>query len=265
MFLAVDVGNSNIVLGIYANGSWAKVWRVETDPGKKRDDYLSQFRTLFEGAGLAAGDVRSSMIASVVPSLNGELAPAIEQLTRVRPIMLSHQSDTGIVMETDRPEEIGPDLIAGIVAGYHIMSGTCIVVDFGTATTLMAVKEPGVLTGGAICAGLKITAEALVGRAAMLSDIPLVPPPKVLARGTVEAMQSGLVMGHICMVEGLIDRMKKELGEINTKVIATGGLAEMLADRTTYFDRVDPLLTLKGMRIIEERHDRQKGIGNRQK
>lgn len=257
MFLAVDVGNSNIVLGIHANGSWAKVWRIETDPGKKRDDYLSQFRTLFEGAGLAAGDLNSSMIASVVPSLNNELASAIEQLTRVRPTLINHQSDTGIVMETDRPEEIGPDLIAGVVAGYQIMGGTCIVVDFGTATTLMAVKEPGVLTGGAICAGLKITAEALVGRAAMLSDIPLVPPREVLAKGTVEAMQSGLVMGHICMVEGLIDRMKREMGEGNPKIIATGGLAEMLADRTTYLDKVDPLLTLEGMRIIAERMDRQ--------
>lgn len=257
MFLAMDVGNSNIALGIYEKGSWINVWRLETDPGKKRDDYLSQFRTLFDGAGLVAGDVSISMIASVVPSLNGELAPAIRLLTQTEPSILTAEADTGIIMETDRPEEIGPDLIAGIVAGYHIMGGTCIVVDFGTATTLMAVKKPGVLTGGAICAGLKITAEALVSRAALLSDIPLIPPPEVLAKGTVEAMQSGLVVGHICMVEGLVDKMKQELGEGNTKVVATGGLAQMLADHTTYFDRVDPLLTLEGMRIILERMEGQ--------
>ena len=255
MFLAVDVGNSNIVLGVYADGSWVKVWRIETDPGKKRDDYFSQLRTLFEGAGLSPVEVNSCMIASVVPGLNNNLAAAIEKLTRAKPAMLTHQSDTGIVMETERPEEIGPDLIAGIVAAYHFTGGSCIVVDFGTATTLMAVKKHGILTGGAICAGLKITAEALVGRAAMLSDIPLVPPREVLAKGTVEAMQSGLVVGHICMVEGLIDRMKEEMDDTDIKVVATGGLTEMLADHTTYFDRVDPLLTLEGIRIVAVRQD----------
>lgn len=257
MFLAADVGNSNIVLGIYRDGNWEQVWRIETNTGKKRDDYLSHLRSLFEGANISAGIVTQSMIASVVPSLDGELAPAVEMLTQTKPFALTYETDTGIALETDRPEEIGPDLLAGVVAGYHLTGGACIVVDFGTATTLMAVKDPGVLSGGAICAGLKITAESLVSRAAMLSDIPLEPPNQVLAKGTIEAMQSGLVLGHICMVEGLIDRMKEELGDGGTKVVATGGLAETLAGYTSYFDRVDPLLTLEGMRIISERRDRQ--------
>lgn len=260
MFLAVDVGNSNIVLGVYQQDHWRKVWRIETDRGKKRDDYLSQLRTLFDGEMLLPAEVTGSMIASVVPSLNGELAPALRLLTQTDPIILTAEADTGIVIETDRPEEIGPDLIAGVTGAYHRLKQSCIVVDFGTATTLMAVEEPGVLVGGAICAGLKITSEALVGRAAMLSDIPLVPPGRALAKGTVEAMQSGLVLGHICMVEGLISRMKEELkkGKGKVKVVATGGLAETLAGHTDCFDEVDPLLTLDGMRIISER---QEGFG----
>lgn len=251
MFLAADVGNSNIVIGIYHKGDWVQVWRVETDSGKVRDDYVSQLRSLLSAANLQSDTVTQAMIASVVPNLSAELMAAIEKVTGIEPLNLDYRTDTGIHLQTERPEEIGPDLIAGVVAGYHAVGQACIVVDFGTATTLMAVQEPGVLVGGAICAGLKITAESLVSRAAMLKEIPLEPPSQVLAKGTVEAMQSGLVLGHVCMVEGLIDRMKKEIGP--AKVVATGGLAQLLAEQTDQFDVVDPLLTLEGMRIISER------------
>lgn len=251
MFLAADVGNSNIVIGIYQEGNWLQVWRLETDTGKMVDDYVAQLRSLLETAELQPDMITHSMVASVVPGLTGDLTSAIKQLSGSKPLQLTSQIDTGIRLQTERPEEIGPDLIAGVVAGYHKTSQTCIVVDFGTATTLMAVQDPGVLVGGAICAGLKITAESLVSRAAMLSEIPLEPPSQVLSQGTIEAMQSGLVLGHICMVEGLIDRMKKEIGPV--KVVATGGLAQLLAEHTDYFDVVDPLLTLEGMRIIAER------------
>lgn len=254
MFLAVDVGNSNIVVGIYDNDRdrWVQVWRVETDSGKAWDDFLAQLQSLLDAVEIKPGAITRSMVASVVPKITGDVLAAIDKLTNSRPIKLNHQTETGIRFNTHRPEEIGPDLIAGVVAAYHAAEQACIVVDFGTATTLMAVQEPGVLVGGAICAGLKITADSLVSRAAMLSDIPLEPPPNVLAKGTVEAMQSGLVLGHICMVEGLIDRMKQELGG-DIMVWATGGLAEMLAGHTNHFDIVDPLLTLNGMRVIAEK------------
>lgn len=251
MFLAIDIGNSNIVLGVFHNGEWTHVWRLETETEKNRDEYAVSFRNLFEQSGIHPTEITQSMIAGVVPALTKYLQDVLKELTEVESFILTPHTETGISLGTDNPEEIGPDLIAGAAGAYHHVGDTCIVVDFGTATTLIAVKKPGMLTGGAICAGLKITAEALVNKAALLDDIPLEPPQNILAKGTVEAMQSGLVLGHICMVEGLISRMKKELGP--AKVVATGGLAEIVAPHTGCFDLVEPLLTLEGMRIIAKR------------
>jgi len=248
MFLAVDAGNSNIVLGIYDEGEWVKVWRIETEKDKGRDDYRSIFLSLFEQADIPLEKISRAMIASVVPHLTVHLQDSLKELTGITPRVLGPDTETGISLEADNPKEIGPDLIAGAAGAYHSIQDTCIVVDFGTATTLVAVEKPGRLTGGIICAGLKITIEALINRTALLGDIPLKVPSKVLAKDTVGAMQSGLIMGHACMVEGLINNIKNEIGE--ARVIATGGLAETLAPYIESFDKVEPLLTLDGMRYI---------------
>ena len=248
MFLAVDAGNSNIVLGIYDKGKWVKVWRIETEKDKGRDDYRSIFLSLFEQADIPLEKISRAMIASVVPHLTVHLQDSLKELTGITPRVLGPDTETGISLEADNPKEIGPDLIAGAAGAYHSIQDTCIVVDFGTATTLVAVEKPGRLTGGIICAGLKITIEALINRTALLGDIPLKVPSKVLAKDTVGAMQSGLIMGHACMVEGLINNIKNEIGE--ARVIATGGLAETLAPYIESFDKVEPLLTLDGMRYI---------------
>jgi len=250
MFLAVDAGNSNIVLGIYDEGEWVKVWRIETEKDKGRDDYRSIFLSLFEQADIPLEKISRAMIASVVPHLTVHLQDSLKELTGITPRVLGPDTETGISLEADNPKEIGPDLIAGAAGAYHSIQDTCIVVDFGTATTLVAVEKPGRLTGGIICAGLKITIEALINRTALLGDIPLKVPSKVLAKDTVGAMQSGLIMGHACMVEGLINNIKSEIGE--ARVIATGGLAETLAPYIESFDKVEPLLTLDGMRYICE-------------
>ena len=250
MFLAVDAGNSNIVLGIYDEGEWVKVWRIETEKDKGRDDYRSIFLSLFEQADIPLEKISRAMIASVVPHLTVHLQDSLKELTGITPRVLGPDTETGISLEADNPKEIGPDLIAGAAGAYHSIQDTCIVVDFGTATTLVAVEKPGRLTGGIICAGLKITIEALINRTALLGDIPLKVPSKVLAKDTVGAMQSGLIMGHACMVEGLINNIKNEIGE--ARVIATGGLAETLAPYIESFDKVEPLLTLDGMRYICE-------------
>ena len=250
MFLAVDAGNSNIVLGIYDEGEWVKVWRIETEKDKGRDDYRSIFLSLFEQADIPPEKISRAMIASVVPHLTVHLQDSLKELTGITPRVLGPDTETGILLEADNPKEIGPDLIAGAAGAYHSIQDTCIVVDFGTATTLVAVEKPGRLTGGIICAGLKITIEALINRTALLGDIPLKVPSKVLAKDTVGAMQSGLIMGHACMVEGLINNIKSEIGE--ARVIATGGLAETLATYIESFDKVEPLLTLDGMRYICE-------------
>ena len=256
MFLAVDAGNSNIVLGIYEKGKWIQVWRIETDKAKGPDDYRSIFFSLFEQADISPGGITRSMIASVVPNLTVHLQEALRKLIGNAPIVLTPDTDTGLSLEAANPKEIGPDLIAGAVGGYKKVKDTCIVVDFGTATTLIAVENPGKLTGGVICAGLKITVDALVSKTALLGDIPLKAPSKVLAHDTVEAMQSGLVFGHACMVEGLINRIKNEIGD--AKVVATGGLAETLAPHIEGFDLVEPLLTLDGMRYICEKTEGRK-------
>lgn len=250
MFLAVDAGNSTIVLGVYDNDDWKEVWRIETDKNKVKDDYRSIFLSLFAQVGLSPESITKCMIASVVPHLTAHLQESLKELTGTNPVILTSDTDTGITLEADNPKEIGPDLIAGAVGGYHKVQDSCIVVDFGTATTLIAVQNPGRLTGGVICAGLRITVDALINKTALLGDIPLKAPARVLAQDTVEAMQSGLVLGHACMVEGLIGRIKEEIGE--AKVVATGGLAETLAPHTESFDLVEPLLTLDGMRYICE-------------
>jgi len=250
MLLAVDIGNSNIVLGIYGENRWKSHWRIMTVPDKSAEQYVSELTDLFEHEGVDFEMIDRVIISSVVP----RLTPLFNQIfTERNPgcvTILDSTTDTGIRLATDNPEAVGSDLIADAVAAYDMVGDTCIVVDFGTATTIMAVKKPGILAGGAICAGLEVTTSALIGKAAMLADISLEPPEKIIGTTTETAMQSGLFMGHLCMVEGLIERMKQELGPV--RVVATGGLAEKMAPHSTVFDRVEPYLTLNGLRIVAE-------------
>ncbi len=251
MLLALDIGNSNIVIGTSENGEWIHQWRIQTDTGKTPDEYAVLFGNLFHEANLSYTDFSSIIICSVVPQLTETINAVFKKRVGTIPLILNGAIDTGIKVHTSNPNSVGADLIADSVGAYSLFGENCIVVDFGTATTVMVVKEPGEFIGGAICAGLKVTVDALVGKAAQLSQIPLEPPPQVVGNNTIEAMQSGLVLGHLCMVEGLIDRMKKQIGE--AKVIATGGLSEKIGPHTDYFDVIDPMLTLDGLRIIMER------------
>lgn len=251
MLLALDIGNSNIVIGASNNDEWLHQWRIQTDTGKTSDEYAVLFRNIFDDVGISYQDFTKIIISSVVPQLTEAINTVFKKRTGIEPLILNDTIDTGIKVSAANPNSVGADLIADSVGAYAMFGENCIVVDFGTATTLMAVKEPGEFIGGAICAGIKVTVDALVGKAAQLSQIPLEPPVQVIGNNTVKAMQSGLVMGHICMVEGLIDRMKKEIG--SAKVIATGGLSEKIGPHTDYFDVIDPMLSLDGLRIIMER------------
>lgn len=251
MLLAVDIGNTNIVIGIFSEEEWIHEWRIQTLTGRTPDEYSVLIESLVNSPAGTFSKLSRVIISSVVPQLTLPFKRILKEKTRADPIILDGGLDTGIKINTRDPKSVGSDLIADAVAAYHYFKETCLVVDFGTATTVMAVKSPGELIGGAIGSGLKITTDALVERAAQLTQIPLEPPEKVIGRNTVEAMQSGLVLGHLCMVEGLIDRMRKELGP--AKVIATGGLSSTVAPYTDYFDAVDPMLTLNGLRIVSER------------
>lgn len=252
MLLAVDIGNTNIVIGIYQGNDWISTWRVQTSTDRTSDEYSIILDSLFKQDDRSYADLQQMIISSVVPQLTTSFKTVLQNKTGVEPLILHGGLDTGISVEARDPKSIGADLLADAVAAYRHFEDTCIVVDFGSATTVMAVKEPGVFVGGAIGSGLKITTDALVERTAQLTQIPLEPPERAIGRNTVEAMQSGLVLGHLCMVEGLIVRMRKELG-VEAPVAATGGLSSTVAPYTDLFDLVDPMLTLDGMRIVANR------------
>lgn len=251
MLLAIDVGNSNIVMGTREEGRWSRHWRLSTEVDKTVDEYGVLFHNLFEEAGISYGHLEHVIIGSVVPRLTATMKEVFLGRNGSSPLILTHRTDSGISVDTEQPAATGADLIAGAAGAWHQYGETCIVVDFGTATTLMAVTESGSLVGGAISAGLKVTVDALVGKAAQLPQIPLEPPSRIISGSTVGAMQSGLFLGHLCMIEGLVDRMEKEVGP--ARVIATGGLAKLLAPHTDCFDVVDPMLTLDGLNIIAGR------------
>lgn len=252
MLLALDIGNSNIVIGASKNGEWRHQWRIQTDTDKTADEYVVLFNSLFAEAGLTFNKFNQVIISSVVPQLTQTISEVFEKKAHTEALILNGDVETGLKIKRVNRKSVGADLIADAVGAYALFESNCIVVDFGTATTVMAVKSPGELIGGSICAGLKVTIDALVGKTAQLSQIPLEPPKQVIGGSTMEAMQSGLVLGHLCMIEGLIDRMKNKLGD-STKVVATGGLSVQIAEHTNYFDVIDPMLTLDGLRLIMER------------
>lgn len=253
MLLAIDIGNSNIKFGLNDGEHWAHYWPVETVRDRMPDEYAVLMRSFFADAGINRRDIDRAIMSSVVPQLTHGMLEMLERQLGQRPLLLSQRLETGLAIVTDQPDTVGTDLIANAVAGYHYFQSNCIVVNFGTATTLTAVADPGEFRGVAIAAGLAVTANALVGGAAQLSHVELTAPPSVIGANTRHAMQSGLVLGHIAMVEGLIDRMREILP--GAQVIATGGLAQILAPFTDHFDAVDPMLTLEGLRLVAERNE----------
>lgn len=251
MLLALDIGNSNIVIGVSDENIWMHQWRIQTDDDKTAHEYGVLMGSLFKEVDLNYPHFNRIIIGSVVPQLTQTIREVFRNRSNTDPLILNGDIETGIEIKRPDPAQVGADLIADSVGAYELFNDSCIVVDFGTATTVMAVEKPGRLMGGAICSGLKVTIDALVGKAAQLSQIPMEPPPKVIGTNTIESMQSGLVLGHICMIEGIIDRMRQQIGA--AKVVATGGLAEKIAPHTDYFDVTDPMLTLDGLRLIAKR------------
>lgn len=252
MLLAVDIGNTNIVFGIYEDDNWQHHWRIQTVHKRMPDEYAVLFGELLREANLSFDHFEQAIIGSVVPQLTRGIHDMIASRSDTPPLVVSSTLNTGIEIRTDHPNRVGSDLIADAVAAYERFQSNCIVVDFGTATTITAVAEPGVLLGTAIGAGLNVTIDALVSSTAQLPHIELAPPPNVIGKNTVHSMQAGLVLGYVCMVEGLIDRVKRELG--SAQVVATGGLSSIIAPLTDRFDQIDPWLTLDGLRLIAERN-----------
>ena len=257
MLLVIDVGNTNTVLGLYRGKGLVRSWRLQTDRARTADEWAMAVHGLFSLAGLDLQEVDGAIIASVVPPV----LPAIEKLCREflkkEPCVVGPETATGMPILCDQPGEVGADRVVNAVAAYARKRCSLIVVDFGTATTFDAVSARGEYLGGAIAPGLGISAEALFQWASKLPRVEIACPPAVIARNTVSSMQAGLFYGYVGLVDGIVARMKRELRE-DPCVLATGGLAGLVAPHSQTIDEVDPDLTLEGLRIIFERNKQHK-------
>lgn len=254
MVLVIDVGNTNIVIGVYEDKKLLVHWRMGTQWEKTSDELGMFLISLFNHEKLDIKEIEAVIIASVVPPIMYSLVHAIKKYFKLEPIVIGPGVKTGINIKYENPREVGADRIVNAVAAFEIYKGPLIIVDFGTATTFCAISSKGEYIGGVICPGIKISAEALFQKAAKLPRIELVKPDTVIGRNTVVSMQSGIVFGYVGQVDYIVKRMKKEMKEDNIKVIATGGIARLIANESDTIDEINSLLTLEGLRIIYERN-----------
>jgi type III pantothenate kinase len=251
MLLTIDIGNTNLTLGLYEGEQLGAHWRLATDNNRMPDEYGLQFLGLLQNAGKTLKDIHGISLASVVPPLTGRVIQACREYLKQEPLVVDAGIKTGLKIRYEDPKSVGADRVCDAVAVLKLYGGPACVVDFGTATTFNAITKEGEYLGGAITAGINLAAEGLFTHAAKLPRIDLQRPPSVIGRNTIHAMQSGLLFGYVSMVEGMVTRFRSELGS-EMKVIATGGLAEVIAKETQVVNFIAPWLTLDGLRIIWE-------------
>lgn len=251
MLLAIDIGNTNIVLGVFDGDELVESWRVGTKTQITADEYAMVIRDLFSFTGLAFHQIDGVILSSVVPPLLPVMTEMSRKYFKLDSLVVAHGIKTGITLRYDNPREIGADRIVNAAAAFKLYGGPLIIVDFGTATTFCAVTRQGEYLGGAIVPGVKIAAEALFQRASKLPRVELVKPKSVIGSDTVSAMQAGIIYGYAGLVDGIVERMKQELSP-DARVIATGGLAELVAAETKSITEIRPHLTLEGLRLLYE-------------
>lgn len=253
MLLVIDVGNSNTVLGVYQDRRLRHDWRIATDKFRTVDEYAMLVYQLFAMRGVAVNDLTDVIVSSVVPSMLNSLEELCKKYFQLTPYVVGGGIKTGMPICYDNPQEVGADRIVNAVAAYEKAGTALIVVDFGTATTFDVISADGSYQGGAISPGIGISAEALFQRTSKLPRVEFLRPTQVIAKNTVQSMQAGIFFGYVGLVEGIVRRMKQEMAE-PPQVVATGGLAAPIAAATNCIDRVEPYLTLEGLRIIYERN-----------
>ncbi len=253
MLLAIDIGNTNTVLGLYRDNELLRDWRLRTDEARTVDEYAMLIHELFSLSQLHFTDIENVIVSCVVPAMINTVEGLCRDYFKLKPLIVGPGVKTGMPILYDNPKEVGADRIVNAVAAYDQVKGSLIIVDFGTATTFDCISDKGEYLGGAIAPGLNVSADALFEKASKLPRVEIVCPPQVVAKNTVNSIQSGLFYGYVGLVDGIVNRMKDELDDVPT-VFATGGLASLLTEVSMTIDRIAPNLTLEGLRIIFERN-----------
>lgn len=254
MILVVDIGNTNIVIGIYKEDEFIDSWRMVTRSEKTSDEYGIFILSLLNYNNIDYKEINGAIVSSVVPNLMHSFKNALKKYFNVSPLIVGPGIKTGIKVSIENPDKVGADRIVNIVAAYEQYGGPLIVIDFGTATTYDVVSEDGEFKCGVISAGIGITAEALWKRTAQLPSIEIKKTPSILAKNTTTSMQAGLLYGYVGQVEYIVKKIKEELDDENMKVIATGGLGRLISDETTSIDVYDSQLMLKGLKILHDKN-----------
>ncbi|WP_077210364.1 type III pantothenate kinase [Bacillus dakarensis] len=253
MIFVFDVGNTNMVLGVYDQDELKHYWRIETSRNKTEDEYGMMIKSLFSHVGLEFTSIDGIIISSVVPPIMFALERMCNRYFDIKPLVVGPGMKTGLDIKYENPREVGADRIVNAVAALHEYGSPLIIVDFGTATTYCYINEHKQYMGGAIAPGINISTEALYTRASKLPRIEIARPEGVVGKNTVSAMQAGILYGYVGQVEGIVQRMKTQSKE-KPMVIATGGLAPLIAEESHVIDIVDPFLTLKGLQLIYKRN-----------
>lgn len=250
--LVIDIGNTNVTFGLWHTGEWRITWRARTVPDKMPDEYAVLLASFLESADLTYEVISGVAISSVVPRLTTTFIELVQRYIHVTPLVVTHETKTGVRVEIDQPAQAGADRIVNSAAVVALYGAPAIVIDFGTATTFDIVSADGAYRGGAIAPGIVVSQDALVSHTARLHKVDLQPPPCVIGANTIHAMQSGIFLGYVAMIEGMIARFKVAMNDPKVKVIATGGLAVLFNEHTEAIDLIAPELTLEGLRVIYE-------------
>jgi type III pantothenate kinase len=253
MLLVIDVGNTNTVLGVFEGDNLIHDWRIRTVADHTVDEYGMLIYMLYKSSHIQSQDISDIIISCVVPPMLNILEPLCEKYFRIKPLIVGPGIKTGMPIFYDNPREVGADRIVNAVAAYEKYRRDLIVVDFGTATTFDYVSPRGEYMGGCIAPGIMISSEALFERAAKLPRVELVKPKAVVAKDTVSSMQAGIIYGYAGLVDGIVERIKSEV-KGNPKVVATGGLAHVVAPETKSIEEIDEMLTLRGLYLIYQRN-----------